>query len=1388
MVRRNELCQDKRVIDSFVINFKPIESKIHPKPMQISLLSRAQRAPFRALRSATSSAWLLFCLLVVSSVSARAATFVVTSSADTDGAACGTDCTLRQALNAANGASGDDIITFASAVTGTITLTGGELPISSNVSINGPGAGVLSVSGNNASRVFNIASGTVLIDGLTIRNGNAAPPRSNFEDPAFYGGGIFNSGTLTLSNSTLSNNSGSQAGAIFNNNGGTLTLSNSTLSNNTSNDNDAGGLLNSGTAVVSNCTLSDNRADFGTGGGIRSDGMLTLSNSTLSNNRSSSGGGGIESGGTTTISNSTLSGNSTANGGGGIFSGGTTTISNSTLSGNRAYNGGGIFINSGTVNVINSTLSGNTAYSGEGGGGIFNIDTLNVSNSTLSGNTGSTAGGIFAYYGAVNLDNSLVVGNGTDISGDFTDNGHNLTGMTAAQAGLQTDTSGNAVLADNGGPTQTIALLAGSAAIDAGNSALTTDQRGVRRPVDIAGVANVGNGSDIGAYELDAAQTGSNLVVNQTDDHDDGVCGAGDCTLREAINAASGNGAAQNNITFDATVFASKQTIKLSQGLLPLINTDILITGPTASGAGVTVDAGGNSRIFGVIGGTSTFSNLTLSGGNINGDDGGAIKQGGASVLTLNNCTLSGNMATVSGGAIATNAMLTLNSCTLSGNTAIFGGGIHSSGTLTLNSCTLSDNSTSGNGGANMGGGILSEGTLTLNSCTLSGNRAGNGGGVFINSGTFNSSNTIVAGNTAPTNPDVSGTITAGDYNLIGNKQGAFFPASASHNITDVDPKLGPLKDNGGPTLTLALQTGSPAIDAGNTPFTSDQRGRVRPFDFAGVANAAGGNGSDIGAFELNETPQSGSNFVVNKTDDHDDGVCGPTDCTLREAINAANANADSNTITFDATVFAARQTLATQTAFPDLTSNISISGPTAPGAGVTLSQPNGGSGALLVSGGTVNLTNLTFNSGSNGYGLQNSNNGNGGGGSLTLRGCTFAGNFIGLVFNSGTTTVSNCTFSGNTNLGIEALSNFTLDSSTLSGNDTGLIVASGTSTVSNTIIAGNSSNVYNSGGTLNDAGHNILTGTATMAGLGPIADNGGPTQTFALLAGSPAINAGDPNFNGAGLFDQRGPGFARVLRGRLDIGAFESPFPNHAPVLNNRTFTTATNAPFSQQLTATDADGDALTYTLASGTTLPAGLRLTRRGQISGTPTMAGRTDFSVAVSDGIATTNARFIIIVSNASDGVGPVITRSAVSSPTTRDALARTSLSGTIHDIAQRGVTPSGVSRLLVQLRDSNGNAYSGSSDGFTSNVNRGYYAATLGAPRGGTTSGARTYSRDLSWIPADLAPGDYTLNIAGQDVAGNNSVEVVPITIFAATATSSVSAMRAPAASGSGGNS
>ena len=263
-----------------------------------------------------------------------------------------------------------DTIDFSITTPAAITLTSGELLVNKSVTITGPGADQLSLSGNHLSRVFHIDDGkTVIISGLTITNGSAEK-----------GAGIYNDGhaALTLDNCTLSGNSAvsvggdAEGGGIFNNDQATLTLNNCTISGNSA-------------------SASNIPAAFASGGGIfNSNATLTLDNCTVSGNWRPShppvtAGGicnvasGLGRTAATTINNSTLRNNS-AFAGGGIFNdafsafpagSATLTINNSTLTGNSADQSGGIHIQSivgsATVTINNSTLSGNSATGAPGG-------------------------------------------------------------------------------------------------------------------------------------------------------------------------------------------------------------------------------------------------------------------------------------------------------------------------------------------------------------------------------------------------------------------------------------------------------------------------------------------------------------------------------------------------------------------------------------------------------------------------------------------------------------------------------------------------------------------------------------------------------------------------------------------------------------------------------------------------------------------------------------------------------------------------------------------------------------------------------------------------------------------------------------------------------------
>jgi hypothetical protein len=414
----------------------------------------------------------------------------------------------------------------------TITLTGGALDITQTVSIVGPGAGRLTINGHNSSRVFvigNIYSQDlnllVSMSGVTISGGSAVSGSNN------YGGGLLNFGTLMVSICTFAGNAAGNSGGGGVYNDGALTLNFDTFTKNTVTSAGAGAaILNaaSATLAVYGCTFTCNTGSGSgnnatQGGALGNNGTATIFYSTFTHNRVTSDGGAIynSSEGSLTVTESTLANNVSGSDGGGIHNDGTLSVSSSTLNGNSAASEGGGIDNQGTlVGMTNCTLYGNTAVSE--GGGLKNSSTALIVNCTITanrttiGSSGIFGGGICDVGTAAKLFNTIVAGNfqgptfsttANDIAGSIdSTSAFNLIG-TGGSGGLVNGVNNNqvgvsnpglGVLANNGGLTQTVALLPGSSAIGGGSNryvtAGETDQRGLPRLVK--------GTVDIGAFEV----------------------------------------------------------------------------------------------------------------------------------------------------------------------------------------------------------------------------------------------------------------------------------------------------------------------------------------------------------------------------------------------------------------------------------------------------------------------------------------------------------------------------------------------------------------------------------------------------------------------------------------------------------------------------------------------------------------------------------------------------------------------------------------------------------------------------------------------------------------------------------------------------------------------
>jgi hypothetical protein len=394
---------------------------------------------------------------------------------------------------------------------------------------------------------------------------------------------------------------------------------------------------------------------------------------------------------------------------------------------------------------------------------------------------------------------------------------------------------------------------------------------------------NAGGGAILNSGTLTiSASTFSGNAVGYTSDG--AIANIGTLTITNSILSGNSAGFGGNAIGNSGTMTVTNSTISdnsggfyggyggggiFNQGTLTV--TASTLTGNVISGIH-TIGGGGicNSFI-----GTLTVTDSTISG-NSEANYGGGIYN--ENRLTVANSILSDNSATYGGGIYNSGGTATVTNSTISGNsTAGFqdGGGILNGGTLTVTNSTISGNSAANYGGgidnylgtvtvtdstissnsANDGGGIWTSAGLTVTASTLSGNSARDlGGGVdLISSSRATLQNVLVAGNSAPSSPDVAGSLTSQGHNLIGDGTGGsgFDPTDlVGTSANPIDPLLGPLADNGGPTPTMAPLIGSPAITAGDPTGAPgfDQRGAPR------IVNGT----IDIGAYEVQPAPVPG--------------------------------------------------------------------------------------------------------------------------------------------------------------------------------------------------------------------------------------------------------------------------------------------------------------------------------------------------------------------------------------------------------------------------------------------------------------------------------------------------------------------------------------------------
>lgn len=505
---------------------------------------------------------LFFLILCVFAVGySSAATLTVTKVEDTNDGVCDADCSLREAVAAA--ASGDTVV-FSSLFSSpqTITLTLGQIPIDKNLTITGTGQDLLTVSGNNASRIFNISGNlNVVMSGMKLRDGRVGADLSDARGGAIRV--LTGSGDLDLSNMEFTNNRAFYEPMNFGLGAAlyclecTMKLSNLNVHQNPG---PAGSIhADHGNVVMRDSVVSDN--NFGVTayfaltmlntivtrnvvGGITAEYLNVTDSRIMNNGRGITSGDaastlmienctiagntdvGVSNVGLATIRKTIISNNQYSDSGAGISTGGTMYVIDSAIIGNSAARHGGGVATYGRLFITNSTVSGNVANGGistQGlGGGVYVYGTngrLMITNSTVSNNRSSgKGGGVRQDNGQPSvIRNTIIAGNTTtltgeiDVSGVFVSEGINLIGNTTGSSGwLAVDLLNInpffAPLGNNGVGTLTHALLPGSPAIDAGNSSLAIDPQ-TMQPLtqDQRGFARITGGKvstvDIGAYE-----------------------------------------------------------------------------------------------------------------------------------------------------------------------------------------------------------------------------------------------------------------------------------------------------------------------------------------------------------------------------------------------------------------------------------------------------------------------------------------------------------------------------------------------------------------------------------------------------------------------------------------------------------------------------------------------------------------------------------------------------------------------------------------------------------------------------------------------------------------------------------------------------------------------
>ncbi|MFL5327466.1 MAG: beta strand repeat-containing protein [Gemmataceae bacterium] len=771
----------------------------------------------------------------------------------------------------------------------------GNITISNSVFKN-------NTAGSNGGGI-RIASNSVLAMNQCSISGN----HSNTASGASGGGGLYwtgGSNSALIQNSTFSSNVIDTAivltgGAVFYSGtvvGGWI-VRQSTFSGNTSTGNGGGLNLNpTGTVMIQNSTIADNRitgSNVATGGGVnRAGGTINIESCIVSGNTLPSGSTTI---GADIFASSSITINYTAVGDSLGFTpqGGAIGNQIGTPVGLKALASyGGFSLPDGTTIKTRVPVSGSPVRDAGSNPANLTLDQRGVGYPRLLGNPakidmGAVESQLAPSATLLSAANVSAAGSGTySFQVLYTDSdGGNIDSTTFGTSDVKVT-----------GPGFGAGQIPTSFSPSGSGSAWTVTYT-IPAPANGWGSMNPSKGYNLGAYSvamnanevldsddslsvaagtLGTFKTGFNvaLTVDNSGEPDDGDNSAGKLTLREAINLTNTN-AGTDTINFN---LPSGTTISVNTGYTYPINDNVSIVGPGANN--LTIDMNFFGHQFELGGGhVVNISGLKLYHGSAT--FGGGIFVGQGDTLTLDRTWITGCMVNQHGGAIAINPYVTFSTAkvivtnsTLSGNNAyLFGGAVYfvHGANVSISNSTLSNNASAnvaGGGGA-IGGQFTNSGSITLHNTTVTGNFAKTGGAIRMtpanySAGILNIESSIISGNTASAEPGIYGPSYTGWMNsktsVIQSMSGTINDQGGNLPI-GTNPILGSLTNNGGATPTHALQSGSPAINAGSNPdiLTTDQRGA----SFARVA----GIKADMGAYEVQAAvaPPTVTSVVLNE-------------------------------------------------------------------------------------------------------------------------------------------------------------------------------------------------------------------------------------------------------------------------------------------------------------------------------------------------------------------------------------------------------------------------------------------------------------------------------------------------------------------------------------------